>query len=102
MDVLNREKILLPGMFAQVSLNLTNTEKVFVVPESAVTENSKQVFVIRITNGKTEWVPVKRGREGDENVEIFGSLQEGDQLVNTATDELRSGTQVLTSLKPKA
>jgi membrane fusion protein (multidrug efflux system) len=94
MDVMNRDKILLPGMFAQVSLELTNTDKVFVVPESAVTENSKQVFVIRITNGKTEWVPVKKGRESDGNVEIFGTLQEADQLVSTATDELRSGTLV--------
>ncbi len=102
MDVANKDKILLPGMFAQVSLNMTNTEKVFIVPESAVTENSKQVFVIRVANGKTEWVPVQRGREGDGNVEIFGTLQEGDQLVNSATDELISGTQVLTSLRPNA
>jgi membrane fusion protein, multidrug efflux system len=102
MDVANKDKLLLPGMFAQVSLNMTNTDKVFIVPESAVTENTKQVFVIRVTYGKTEWVPVKRGRESDGNVEIFGILQEGDQLVNTATDELRSGTQVLTSLRLKA
>jgi membrane fusion protein, multidrug efflux system len=96
MDVANKDKILLPGMFAQVSLNMTNTDKVFIVPESAVTENTKQVFVIRVRNGKTEWVIVKRGRDGHGNVEIFGALQEGDQLVNTATDELRSGTQVQT------
>jgi membrane fusion protein, multidrug efflux system len=102
MDVANKDKILLPGMFAQVSLNMTNTDKVFIVPESAVTENSKQVFVIRVTNGKTEWVPVNKGRESGDNVEIYGKLQEGDQLVTNATDELRSGTQVLTSLKPKA
>jgi membrane fusion protein (multidrug efflux system) len=101
MDVTNKYKILLPGMFAQVSLNMTNTDQVFIVPESAVTENTKQVFVIRVTNGKTEWVPVKTGRESDGNVEIFGSLKESDQLVNTATDELRIGTQVVTSLRPK-
>ncbi len=94
MDVLNTEKILLPGMFAQVSLDLTNQDKVFLVPESAVTENSKQIFVIRITNGKSEWIPVRQGRDSEGNVEIFGNLKEGDQLVSNATDELRSGTQV--------
>jgi multidrug efflux pump subunit AcrA (membrane-fusion protein) len=94
MDVQNTEKILLPGMFAQVSLDMTNNDKVFVVPESAVTENSKQVFVIRVTNGKTEWIPVSKGRDSDGKVEIFGNLQEGDQLVNNATDELRNGTVV--------
>jgi membrane fusion protein (multidrug efflux system) len=102
MDVTNKDKILLPGMFAQVSLNMTNSDRVFIVPESAVTENTKQVFVIRVTNGKTEWVPIKRGRESGGNVEIFGALREGDQLVNTASDELRNDTQVLTSLRPKA
>ena len=86
-------------MFAQVSLDLTNSDKVFVVPESAVTENSKQVFVIRVTNGKTEWVPVSKGRDSDGNVEIFGKLQEADQLVTNATDELRNGTIVTVASK---
>jgi RND family efflux transporter MFP subunit len=99
MDVQNTEKMLLPGMFAQVSLDMTNNDKVFVVPESAVTENSKQVFVIRVTNGKTEWIPVSKGRDSDGKVEIFGSLQEGDQLVNNATDELRNGTIVQVASK---
>jgi membrane fusion protein, multidrug efflux system len=94
MDVANKDKILLPGMFAQVSMDLTNTDKVFVVPQTAVTENTKQVFVIRIVNGKAEWVPVQRGRETENNVEVFGKLREGDQLVHFATDELRNGTQV--------
>jgi membrane fusion protein (multidrug efflux system) len=94
MDVINNDKILLPGMFAQVSLDLTNTDKVFIVPQSAVTENSKQIFVIRVTNGKTEWIPVKQGRENGDNVEIFGKLNEGDQLVSFATDELGNGTMV--------
>jgi membrane fusion protein (multidrug efflux system) len=94
MDVLNPDKILLPGMFAQVSLDLTNRDKVFVVPQSAVTENTKQVFVIRIVNGKADWVPVQRGRETENSVEIFGKLQEGDKIVQFATDELRNGTTV--------
>jgi membrane fusion protein (multidrug efflux system) len=102
MDVPNPGKILLPGMFAQVSLDLTNADKVFVVPESAVTENSEQIFVIRIKNGRTKWVPVKKGREGDGNVEIFGDLQEGDQLVSAATDELRNDTPVQIAGKNQA
>jgi len=94
MDVYNKDKTLLPGMFAQVSLELTNDKKVFVVPKSAVTGNSKQIFVIRVTNGRAEWIPVQKGRETADNVEIFGNLQEGDRLVNAATDELKSGTLV--------
>jgi len=94
MDVANKEKTLLPGMFAQVSLDLTNDKKVFIVPQTAVTGNSKRIFVIRINQGKTEWVSVEKGRQGAGNVEIYGDLQEGDQLVSNATDELKIGTYV--------
>jgi RND family efflux transporter MFP subunit len=94
MDVFNRDKRLLPGMYAQVSVVLTNEKKVFVVPKTTVTGNSQQIFVIRITNGNTEWVPVRKGRESMDHVEIFGDLHIGDQLVTPATDELKSGTPV--------
>lgn len=94
MDVPNASRVLLPGMFAQVSLDLTNAQKQFVVPTTAVTGNSKQIFVIRVDNGKTEWLPVQKGREASGKVEIYGDLKEGDQLVASATDELKAGTQV--------
>ena len=97
MDVINDKGLLLPGMFAQVSLDLTNSDKQFVVPLSAVTANSKRIFVIRVAGGKTEWVTVQKGRESDGKVEIFGNLREGDQLVANATDELKGGATVRTN-----
>jgi RND family efflux transporter MFP subunit len=99
MDVLNKDKRLLPGMYAQVSTVLTNDKKVFLVPKTAVTGNSQQIFVIRIANDKTEWVPVQKGRESMDTVEIYGDLHEGDQLVAPATDELKSGTLVQVETK---
>ena len=94
MDVINTDRTLLPGMFAQVSLDMTNRDKQFVVPLSAVTGNSKRIFVIRVNNGRTEWVTVQKGREADGKVEVYGELQEGDQLVANASDELKGGTMV--------
>jgi len=97
MDVVNDNGLLLPGMFAQVDLDLTNSDQQFIVPLSAVTANSKRIFVIRISAGKTEWVTVQKGREADGKVEIYGDLKPGDQLVATATDELKGGTLVKTN-----
>jgi RND family efflux transporter MFP subunit len=94
MDVPNNNRALLPGMFAQVALDLTNDHKQFVVPTAAVTGNSKQIFVIRVTGGKAEWVTVQKGRESASKVEIYGDLREGDQLVARASDELKAGAQV--------
>jgi membrane fusion protein (multidrug efflux system) len=96
MDVLNDNGLLLPGMFAQVTLDLTNSNKEFIVPQSSVTANSKRIFVIRVANGRTEWVTVQKGRESGGKVEIFDALHEGDQLVATATDELKGDTRVKT------
>jgi RND family efflux transporter MFP subunit len=94
MDVLNKDKRLLPGMYARVSLVLTNDKKVFIAPKTAVTGNSQQIFVIRITKGHAEWIPVQKGRETADQVEIFGDLRDGDQLVTVATDELKNGSPV--------
>ncbi|HVU98473.1 MAG TPA: efflux RND transporter periplasmic adaptor subunit [Puia sp.] len=97
MDVVNDNGLLLPGMFAQVNFDLTNSDQQFIVPLSAVTANSKRIFVIRIIAGKTEWVTVQKGREADGKVEIYGDLKPGDQLVAAATDELKGGTLVKTN-----
>jgi RND family efflux transporter MFP subunit len=101
MDVANEDGLLLPGMFAQVTLDLTNTDQQFIVPLSAVTANSKRIFVIRVVDGKTEWVTVTKGREAGGKVEVYGDLKEGDELVAAATDELKGGTLVqIEKLRP--
>jgi membrane fusion protein (multidrug efflux system) len=94
MDIINKDKLLLPGMFAQVSLQLSNTQKTFIVPQSAVAENSQRVFVIRVVNHKSQWVNVQKGRETTDSLEVYGNLKIGDVLIHDATDEIRSGQVV--------
>ena len=91
MDVHNEDGKLLPGMFAQVSLTFTNAQKTFVVPASAIAGNSQQVFVIRIGNGKTQWVDIRKGRERPDSVEVYGDLHPNDRLLLKASDEIRNG-----------
>jgi membrane fusion protein (multidrug efflux system) len=97
MDIPNKTKELLPGMFAQVTLQLTNKQKTFVVPQTAVTGNSQRIFVIRVVNNKAQWVDIKKGRETTDSLEVYGALKSGDLLVGSATDELKNGTVVKTS-----
>ena len=65
------------------------------VPTSAIATTTERVFVIRIRNGTTEWVDVKRGMSMGDLVEVFGDLQENDSIAVRATDELRAGTLVV-------
>lgn len=98
MDVMNKDKKLLPGMVAEVSLPLPANDSTFVVPKTAVVNSTESVFVIRVMNNKAEWVDVKTGREANGSIEVYGNLNAGDTLLKTATDEIRNGT-VLQNLK---
>jgi membrane fusion protein (multidrug efflux system) len=99
MDILNNDKQLLPGMFAQVNLQLSNAQKNFIVPQSAVTENSQSVFVIRVMDNKVQWVNIQKGRETADSLEVYGNLKAGDVLISNATDEMKNGTRVNAVLK---
>lgn len=94
MDVINNDKLLLPGMITEVHIPMQTADSVFVVPSSAVVNSTEKVFVIRINGQKSEWVDVKKGREADGKTEIFGNLREGDMLVEKANDEIRNGSAV--------
>ncbi|TDX00883.1 efflux RND transporter periplasmic adaptor subunit [Dinghuibacter silviterrae] len=94
MDVSGNDKTLLPGMFAQVTIDMTNGHPRFIVPTSAVTGNSEGTFVIRVSDGLASWVDVQKGREASGRIEIYGDLREGDRIVAGATDELKNGTPV--------
>jgi hypothetical protein len=50
--------------------------------------------VIRVRNGKTEWVDVRVGLTSGALVEVFGDLRAGDEIAGRGTDELRPGTEV--------
>ena len=93
-DVMNEDKKLLPGMIAEVTVPLPTKSSTLIVPASAIVNASTGVFVIRVRDHKAEWVPIKKGLEADDKVEIFGSLAEGDSLVTTATEEIRDGSAV--------
>jgi RND family efflux transporter MFP subunit len=101
MDVYNEDKKLLPGMVTEVKLPLPTEDSTFLVPKTAVVNSTERVFVIRVTNGKAEWVDIKTGRDGDGRIEIYGKLMSGDQLVLAANEEIRDGS-ALSNLKAVA
>lgn len=92
MDVDNKDKRLLPGMYAEAQVPMPGKKDVYIVPRSAIVSNTEQVFVIKIVNGKAVWVPVQRGNEANGMVEVFGNLADNDLLVKNASDEIKEGT----------
>jgi RND family efflux transporter MFP subunit len=94
MDVFNENKTLLPGMYAEVSMELPAKDSTFVIPRTALVQSTEKVFVIRVVNGKADWVDVQKGREANGKVEVYGDLKPGDAIVTTANDEIRDGEPV--------
>jgi membrane fusion protein (multidrug efflux system) len=91
MDVENKDGRLLPGMYAEVELGMKRSAPAFVVPSTAVFTNSEGVFLIRKVKGVAEWVPVIKGNQSSGKVEVFGSLNNKDEILEQASDQIRNG-----------
>lgn len=93
-EVKNAASDLKSGMYGNLTLTIQRFDS-FAVPHSAVVTNLEKSFVIRIRDSKTEWVDVRTGINMTDKVEVFGELDEGDQLVVRANDEIKPEKNVL-------
>jgi len=98
LDVRDPRAELVPGTFCEVQWPISRTYATLFVPASGVGGDLERTFVIRVRNGRTEWVDVKTGVRVENSVEVFGDLKEGDQVAIRGTDQLRPGTTVSPSL----
>ncbi len=94
MDVYNKEKQLLPHMFAEVDIPLPARDSAFIVPKSAVVTSTEKVFIIKIVDNKAQWVDVKKGLSAGDQTEVYGDIKAGDEIVKQANEEIRDGTPV--------
>ena len=81
-------------MYAEVNIQLPGKDSTFVIPKTALVSSTEKVFKIRVVNQKAEWVDVKKGREAEDKVEVYGNLNEGDIIIKIATDEIRKGSDI--------
>ncbi len=96
LDVTNSGRRLASGMFPEVLWPVHRSELTLFVPSSAIARTTEAVFVVRIREGKAEWVNVQTGEVDGKLTEVFGDLREGDEIAVRGTDELRAGTHVTT------
>jgi membrane fusion protein, multidrug efflux system len=92
LDLRNADAALTPGAFVTVQWPVQRKYPTMVVPATAITTDLQRTFVIRVHDGKAEWVDVTTGVTANGKTEVFGNLQQGDRVVVNATDALRPGT----------
>ncbi len=98
LDVVNQQARLAPGMYPEVLWPVRIKKPSLLVPPSSVVMTMERTFVIRVRDGKAEWVNVTRGAPVDNLVEVYGPLNPGDEIVRRGSDEIREGT----ALAPRA
>jgi RND family efflux transporter MFP subunit len=94
LDVNNADGRLAPGTFCQVAWPVRRTAPSLLVPNGSVASTTGRTFVIRVRDGRTEWVDVKTGLASGPLVEVFGDLKAGDEIAAHGTDELKGGASV--------
>jgi len=94
LDVQNAKDRLAPGSFVTVTWPVRRASATMFVPATAVTADQQNTFVIRVRDGKAECVNVQTGQTVNGELEVFGNMYSGDQVVRVATDAIRSGQSV--------
>jgi cobalt-zinc-cadmium efflux system membrane fusion protein len=92
-EVENGNRLLKPGMFATVSIDVqgSQTEKAFLVPDEAMLMDGEERFVFIMTGPDTfEKREVRPGRTFGKNVEIVAGLESGDKVAVTGAFILKS------------
>jgi len=81
----NREQLLRPDMFAQVSIKSNTVDNAVVIPAEAIIRSGTrtQVFLVR-GPGKFEPRIVKLGFESDGQVAVLEGVEVGDEVVTSA------------------
>ena len=90
----NAEGKLKPGLFARVNLILERRGTALVVPEEAIVPKGNLSLVVKVVDGKAEFVPVKIGRRRPGEVEIVEGLKVNDTVVTDGQMKLQPGAPV--------
>lgn len=99
LDLYNTGAQITPGTFTSVEWPIHRSYATLFVPSSAVATDLQRTFVVRVRQGKAQWVDVKTAVTLNGKTEVFGDLQPGEIVVSNATDSIRDGTALSTQPK---
>lgn len=98
----NPDNKLKPGMFSRVTLILEKRGTALVIPEQAIVPKGNATMVVKVVDGKAEFVAVKLGRRRPGEVEIVEGLKVNDTVVTDGQIKLQPGAPVTVMGSPPA
>ncbi|MBI1206088.1 MAG: efflux RND transporter periplasmic adaptor subunit [Azospirillum sp.] len=90
----NHDLILRPGLFARITLNLTERPKAVLVPEQALFAFGRDQFVFAVVDGKATQTKVSVGARREAMVEITQGLKPDDVVITSGQIKIRNGMAV--------
>jgi RND family efflux transporter MFP subunit len=98
-DVHNKDGSIVQGMYAEVALNLTQSQAGLVVPVQAVTRDGPKATVLVVNSfDRIEPREVQLGSEGTNTVQVLSGLNANDRVVIGSASEFQPGEQVAPKL----
>jgi RND family efflux transporter MFP subunit len=95
-DVENRQRVLLPGLYADAELHLDQKENIESVPVQALSHDGDKTTVLVVNpDGMLDERTVQVGIQTSSDAEIVSGLKEGEQVVVSDHGGLKSGQKVL-------
>jgi len=90
----NADHRLVPGLFANVDLEIAQRENALLVPESAVVFDREGTYVWRVRDEVAERVPIEIGLRKGGRVEVTLGLSPGDTIVTAGTHKVIEGRKL--------
>ena len=95
-DVLNVDRTLVPGLYADATIQLQRKQGALAVPSQALNREGDRVTVDVVgRSNKIEVRPVVTGIETAEDVEILSGVNEGELVVTGDRSGLKAGQSVM-------
>jgi RND family efflux transporter MFP subunit len=99
-DFPNREGLLRPGMYGQVTLVLEKRGGVLTVPPGALLLEGGKTYVFTVVDGKAKRVPVRTGFDDGIRVEITEGLTDIEPVIVTGKSAVQDGAPLKVSTAP--
>ncbi len=93
-EVENREKILLPGMFVKADLVVNSAEEVIVIPKDIIMSRNRNQIVYVVEQGVASERIITTGLQNVTSVEVKMGLLKGESIVNSGFETLRDQSRV--------
>ena len=93
-DVVNSDRLFMPGMYAEVLLPMTGHSNAFIVPQSSVVTSTERKYIITVKNHNTSLIDVSTGNENNGMIEVFGEIMPNDSIIVNAGDDIKENQYI--------